>query len=84
MYADRIINFGAKFNGRLDSALLQAALDYLGFGEEVLAFETLCDHIYEYDISISQSEYEVAIKLALDMDLSFEENRFRCLKELIK
>ncbi|WP_241068506.1 MafI family immunity protein [Achromobacter insuavis] len=84
MYADKIISFGLKFNGRLDSALLQAALDYVGFGEKVLAFETLCDHIYEYDIPISQSEYEIAINLALGMDLSSEENRFRCLKELIK
>ena len=45
MFADRIVKFGERFQGRLDSTLLQGALDYVGYSEESLAFEILCDHI---------------------------------------
>lgn len=53
MYADRIVKFGERFQGRLESTLLQGALDYVGYNEESLAFEVLCDHICEYDVSIT-------------------------------
>ncbi|QZP25158.1 MafI family immunity protein [Pseudomonas mosselii] len=52
MYANRIVKFGERFQGRLDSTLLQGALDYVGYSEESLAFEILCDHVCEYDVSI--------------------------------
>ncbi|WP_313067222.1 MafI family immunity protein [Achromobacter animicus] len=82
MYADRIFRFGKRFQGRLDSTLLQGALDYVGFGEESVAFEILCDHICEYDVSISEEEYFEAIQLALDMGFSLEEGPFKHLRGL--
>lgn len=62
-----ILKLGRKFVNRMDSGLLEAALQYVDFGENALAFETLCDHILEYDIPISDEEYRTVLKLAAVM-----------------
>lgn len=82
MYADRIIKFGERFQGRLAAELLQGALDYIGYNEERLAFEILCDHICEYEVSIADDEYIEATQLALDMGFNLEEGPFKHLKGL--
>ena len=79
MFADRIIRFGKKFEGRLNSDLLQGALDYVAYGEESLAFEILCDHICQYDIFITDEEYREAVLLVLDMGLDLDEGPFKHL-----
>ncbi|QWA31196.1 MafI family immunity protein [Pseudomonas sp. RC3H12] len=79
MFADRIIKFGKKFEGRLNSDLLQGALDYVAYSEEGLAFEILCDHICEYDVSISDEEYREAVLLVLDMGLDLGKGPFKHL-----
>lgn len=79
MFADRIIRFGKKFEGRLNSDLLQGALDYVAYSEEKLAFEILCDHICEYDISITDEEYREAVLLILDMGLDLDDGPFKHL-----
>lgn len=82
MFADRIIEFGKKFKGRLNSDLLQGALDYVAYNEEALAFEILCDHICEYDISITDEEYKEAVLLVLDMGLDLRAGPFKHLPGL--
>lgn len=82
MYADRIIKFGERFHGRLEPTLLQGALDYVGYNEEGLAFEVLCDHICEYDVSLTAEEYCEAIQLALDMGFDLGGSPFKHLKGL--
>ncbi|WP_248768908.1 MafI family immunity protein [Pseudomonas sp. MWU12-2345] len=82
MFADRIIKFGKKFEGRLNSDLLRNALDYVAYSEESLAFEILCDHICEYDISIADEEYREAVLLVLDMGLDLDEGPFKHLQGL--
>ncbi|MEE5092984.1 MafI family immunity protein [Pseudomonas alliivorans] len=79
MFANRIIIFGIKFEGRLKSDLLQGVLDYVAYNEESLAFEILCDHICEYDISITDEEYIEAVLLVLDMRLDLDEGPFKHL-----
>ncbi|MBP0942419.1 MafI family immunity protein [Pseudomonas alliivorans] len=79
MFANRIIIFGVKFEGRLNSDLLQGVLDYVAYNEESLAFEILCDHICEYDISITDEEYIEAVLLVLDMRLDLDEGPFKHL-----
>lgn len=69
MFANRIVRFGRKFEGRLNSDLLQGALDYVAYSEENLVFEILCDYICEYDISITDEECREAFLLVLDMGL---------------
>lgn len=82
MYANRILKFGDKFHGRLDATLLQGALDYIGYNEEALAFEILCDHICEYDVVMSAEEYLEAAQLALDLGFSLEDGPFKHLLAL--
>ena len=82
MYADRILKFGAKFQGRLDPIFLEGALDYIKRNEEGLAFELLCDYILEYDVSLSNHDYDEAIQLALDMGFDLKEGSFKHLKDL--
>ncbi|MFG0233434.1 MafI family immunity protein [Achromobacter sp. 413638] len=84
MYKDRIFLFGNRFINRMDTGLLEAALQYVDFDEAGLAFETLCDHICEYDILISQEEYVEAIDLALDMEFDINMARYTCMKALIR
>lgn len=62
--------------------LLQGALDYVKYNEESLAFEILCDHICEYDVSITDEEYCEAIKLALNMGFDLAAAPFKHLKQL--
>ncbi|EBS7636846.1 MafI family immunity protein [Salmonella enterica] len=50
--------FGEEFSNRLSEDELNYALGYIEFGEEPLAFETLCDYICENDILITKNEYE--------------------------
>jgi len=54
---------GDLFKGRLDNEMLQDAVGYVGHGERGLAFETICDHLSEYEVPISQSEYDLAINI---------------------
>jgi hypothetical protein len=82
MYAERIIKFGERFRGRLEAEILKGALDYIGYNEERLAFEILCDHLCEYNIYITYDEYIEATQLALGMGFNLEEGPFKHLKGL--
>ncbi|WP_057437535.1 MafI family immunity protein [Pseudomonas syringae group genomosp. 3] len=84
MFADRIIKFGRRFEGRLDSELIQGALDYVAYNEESLSFEVLCDHICEYDISITDEEYNEAVLLILGIGLDLDKGPFKHLLGLKK
>ncbi|NPE57474.1 MafI family immunity protein [Dickeya dadantii] len=83
MFAERIISFGRKLNGKLDQGLLDGALDYIKFNEEPLALEILCDHICEYDINVSQAEYDEVIELAKDMGFDINDTPYKHMKNLI-
>lgn len=83
MYADRIIRFAKRFEERLAPTLLQGALDYVGYNEEKLAFEILCDHICEYDVPITREEYSEFSQLAVDMGFCLGDGPFRHLKSLM-
>lgn len=84
MFADRIFEFGMRFKGRLNADLLQGALDYVGYNEESLAFEVLCDYIWECDVPITSEEYNEAVLLILDIGLDLGESPFNNLIELKK
>nr|WP_269841971.1 MafI family immunity protein [Enterobacter asburiae] len=45
----------------------------VGAGQEnVLAFETLCDHIADHDVVISKDEYTQVLKIATDLGLEID------------
>ena len=84
MFADRIIEFGMRFKGRLNADLLQGALDYVAYNEESLAFEILCDYIWEHNVPITLEEYNEAVLLIQDIGLDLRESPFSNLLELKK
>ncbi|MFS9435519.1 MafI family immunity protein [Citrobacter sp. C348] len=69
---DKIRSLGEGLKDRLDPSLVDFALDYIGFSESVLAFETLCDHIADYDVVISKDEYTQVLKIANDLGLEID------------
>ena len=84
VYEKEVLKLGRKFVDRMDPGLLEAALQYVDFGENALAFETLCDHMCEYDIPISVEEYRTVLKLVAAMELDINGLRYVCLNELVK
>ncbi|WP_277915031.1 MafI family immunity protein [Erwinia billingiae] len=44
----------------------------MGFSENVLAFETLCDHIADHDVVISHDEYMQVLKIVDDLGLEID------------
>jgi len=83
MFEERILAFGEKFRGRLDEVMLEGALDYINYNEEWLAFDTLCTHLSEYNISISAEEFNEAAELVSDMALSMINPPFKYLESLV-
>jgi hypothetical protein len=75
--------FGRLFMNRLDNELLQYAIDYVDFDERGLAFETICDHLSEYDVPITSQEYELAIGLCEKMQMDANDISLKHLKTLI-
>ncbi|BBJ68937.1 MULTISPECIES: MafI family immunity protein [Enterobacter] len=69
---DKIRLLGEGLKDRLDPSLVDFALDYIGFSENVLAFETLCDHIADFDVVISRDEYTQVLKIANDLGLEID------------
>lgn len=83
MFDVKINNLGKSLEDRLDPDLIAGALDYIQYNEEPLAFEILCDHISEYDITITENEYELITQLIEDMKLDTNEAPFKYLRELV-
>ncbi|MCA6223108.1 MafI family immunity protein [Photorhabdus antumapuensis] len=69
---DKIRKFGELLKDRLDPSLVNSALEYIDFSENVLAFETLCDHIGDFDIKITDDEYDQIIDIAKQFDLPID------------
>ncbi len=70
-----IKEFGNFLKDRIDPELIDYALDYINHSENVLAFETLCDHISDFDVKISVDEYNKVLHIVylhgLDLDDRF-------------
>ncbi|WP_145578725.1 MafI family immunity protein [Yersinia alsatica] len=79
----KITYFGGLFKERLNNEMLQDAIDYVGHGERGLAFETICDHLSEYEVPISQTEYDLAISLCNELKMDVNDISLNHLRELI-
>lgn len=75
--------FGSLFMNRLDKELLQDAINYVDYDERGLAFETICDHLSEYDVPITLEEYEIAIKICISLQMDINDVSIKHLKTLI-
>ena len=79
----KITYFGGLFKERLDDEMLQDAIGYVGHGERGLAFETICDHLSEYEVPISQTEYDLAVTICNDLKMDVNDVSLKHLRELI-
>lgn len=72
---DCIKEFGDSLKDRIDPELIDYALDYINHSENVLAFETLCDYIADFNVKIIEDEYNKVLHivdlLGLDLDNRF-------------
>ncbi|MCT8250312.1 MafI family immunity protein [Proteus faecis] len=79
----QIKNFGTFFFDRLDTELLQDAINYIEYDERGLAFETICDHISEYNIPITSEEHHIAVDLANELKMNSNDISLLHMKKLI-
>ncbi len=66
---DKIIKLGEELKGRLEPSMVDYALEYIGYSESVLALETLCDYIGDYDVLITFDEYSKILSLVDELGL---------------
>lgn len=70
-----IKELGNSIKDRLDPELIDYALDYINYSENILAFETLCDHIADYEVKISDDEYQKILNIVNLLHLELD-NRY--------
>ena len=69
----RLLGEGLK--DRLDPSLIDFAIEYIDFSEDLVAFETLCDYIADYGVLVSRDEYKRIIDIASTLGLA-SDNRY--------
>lgn len=69
---DELIQLGEGLKGRLEPSLIDFALGYITHVEAILAFETLCDYIADYNVKLRKDEYEKIINTATKFGLSID------------
>lgn len=77
----KIKEFCELFLDRLPHSLIKDSIYYIECSERGLAFETICDHLSDYDIPISRKEYHIAILIC--NELKMDANSFKYLSDLI-
>lgn len=79
----QIKEFGELFKDRLDNNLLMDAIYYIDCNERGLAFETICDHISEYEIPITRAEYDQAITICNELRMDVNDISIKHMSDLI-
>ncbi|HDR1956285.1 TPA: MafI family immunity protein [Enterobacter hormaechei] len=80
---EEIKRFGRLFMNRLNNEMLQDAIKYVYYDERGLAFETICDHLSEYDVPITLEEYTFAIELCKKLQMNVNDISMNHLKTLV-
>ena len=69
---DELIQLGEELKGRIEPSLIDFALGYITHAEAILAFETLCDYIANYNTQLRKAEYEKIINTATNLGLNID------------
>ncbi|PRA83813.1 hypothetical protein CQ054_17975 [Ochrobactrum sp. MYb29] len=69
---NKIKELGQRLRGNLPDDVLNDALSYIDHSEIVLAFETLCDHIADYEVNISNEDYDLILSIAKFLNLEID------------
>ena len=80
---NKIREFGELFKNRLNNDLLQDAIYYVDCNERGLAFETICDHISEYEVPITKKEYDIAISICNELKMDTNDISIKHMSDLI-
>lgn len=72
---DCIRELGNLVKDRLDPEIVDYDLDYINHSENVLAFETLCDHLSDFNVKLNENEYEKILNIVKALDLKLD-NRY--------
>ena len=80
---NKIKEFGELFKNRLDNDLLQDAIYYVDCNERGVAFETICDHISEYEMPITKKEYDIAISICNELEMDTNDISIKHMSDLI-
>lgn len=79
----KIKEFGELFKDRLNNELLKDAIYYVDCNERGLAFETICDHISEYNVPITKAEYDIAINICNVLGMDTNDISIKHMSDLI-
>ena len=71
-----------SFAGRLPDSIIEDVKEYVDFREWGVAFNLLCEQLYEFDIAISESEWEQIENIGKALKL--EDYSWIELKELLE
>lgn len=66
---ERIKNLGKSLEDRIDANLIDATLEYITFSERLLAFETLCDYIEDFNIQLRKKNPKKSLLLIRNLEL---------------
>ncbi|SUA20358.1 Uncharacterised protein [Neisseria gonorrhoeae] len=66
---ERIKNLGKSLEDRIDANLIDATLEYITFSERLLAFETLCDYIEDFNIQLTEKNPKKSLLLIRNLEL---------------
>ena len=78
-----IRSLGHCLRNRLSNEILDSSLAYIDYNEPVLAFETLCDTLADFGVTISKVEYDHIIQLAQMLGQDISEARYKFLQTLV-
>lgn len=82
-FNEKIRRFGELFRGRMGNEILSYAIEYVDYNEPFLAFETICEHLCEYDVFITEQEYEIVIEIYDELEMSRDDITLAYLKKLV-
>lgn len=70
---NKISRLGEGLKDRLDPSIIDYDLEFIENGEIVLALETLCDHIADYEVKITPDEYAQIVCIVNELKLNLNE-----------
>lgn len=79
---ERLVGIANVFTERLREQVVDDVVGDARAGECTLALETLCDQLFEYDVTITQQEYREISELG--RLLNADSDRIEYLKQLIR
>ncbi|UNH31386.1 MafI family immunity protein [Moellerella wisconsensis] len=79
-----IRRLGENLKGHLAPDIVDFDLEYIDYSKSILASETLCDHIADYDVVITSDEYKQIVNIVNKLNLELDDRYLYINPENIK